>query len=97
MSARSAFHLRPTTVWDQRVVNPDHRRPGSGSVTGGGGAGGGGGARWRGGVRSSAALSRSPAASRWPGDDMVVIQDYESNLKIIDQIIQRLDVQPVQV
>ncbi len=30
-------------------------------------------------------------------NDMVVIQDYESNLKIIDQIIQRLDVQPVQV
>jgi general secretion pathway protein D len=30
-------------------------------------------------------------------NDLVVIQDYESNLKIIDQIIQRLDVQPVQV
>jgi nucleoid-associated protein YgaU len=30
-------------------------------------------------------------------NDMVVIQDYESNLKIIDQIIKRLDVQPVQV
>jgi general secretion pathway protein D len=30
-------------------------------------------------------------------NDMVVIQEYESNLKIIDQIIQRLDVQPVQV
>ena len=30
-------------------------------------------------------------------NDMVVIQDYESNLKIIDQIIRRLDVQPVQV
>ena len=30
-------------------------------------------------------------------NDMVVIQEYESNLKIIDQIIQCLDVQPVQV
>ena len=28
---------------------------------------------------------------------LLVIQDYESNLKIIDQIIQRLDVQPIQV
>ena len=31
------------------------------------------------------------------GSDVLVIQDYESNLKIIDQIIERLDVQPVQV
>ena len=31
------------------------------------------------------------------GNDVLVIQDYESNLKIIDQIIQRLDVQPIQV
>jgi nucleoid-associated protein YgaU len=31
------------------------------------------------------------------GSDVLVIQDYESNLKIIDQIVQRLDVQPVQV
>ena len=29
--------------------------------------------------------------------DLLIIQDYESNLKIIDQIIQRIDVRPVQV
>jgi type II secretory pathway component GspD/PulD (secretin)/nucleoid-associated protein YgaU len=31
------------------------------------------------------------------GQDVFVIQDYESNLKIIDQIIQKLDVAPIQV
>ena len=30
-------------------------------------------------------------------NDILVIQDYESNLKIIDQIVQRVDVQPLQV
>ena len=29
--------------------------------------------------------------------DLLIIQDYESNLKIIDQIIQRVDIRPVQV
>src|SRR5262249_56334835 len=29
--------------------------------------------------------------------DHLIIQDYESNLKIIDQIIQRIDVRPIQV
>ena len=31
------------------------------------------------------------------GSDVLVVQDYESNLKIVDQIVQRLDVQPLQV
>ena len=30
-------------------------------------------------------------------NDMLIIQDYESNLKIIDQIVKRLDARPVQV
>ena len=47
--------------------------------------------------QSSAAHSLSPGGASMASNDMVVIQDYESNLKIIDQIIQRLDVQPVQV
>ena len=29
--------------------------------------------------------------------DLLIIQDYESNLKIIDQIIKRVDTRPVQV
>ena len=29
--------------------------------------------------------------------DLLIIQDYESNLKIIDQIIKRVDVRPVQI
>lgn len=31
------------------------------------------------------------------GQDVLVIQDYESNLKIIDQIVEKIDVPPVQV
>ena len=41
--------------------------------------------------------SRRPEATRVSDSDHLIIQDYESNLKIIDQIIQRIDVRPVQV
>ena len=36
-------------------------------------------------------------ANSMSDSDHLIIQDYESNLKIIDQIIQRIDVRPVQV
>ena len=29
--------------------------------------------------------------------DLLIIQDYESNLKIVDQIVKRVDTRPVQV
>ncbi len=74
---------------------------GTGGVGGSAGGGGGGGAA--GGIAPGGAgtIQRGTqpitGGASMASNDVVVIQDYESNLKIIDQIIQRLDVQPVQV
>ncbi|HKI18930.1 MAG TPA: hypothetical protein VKA15_13675, partial [Isosphaeraceae bacterium] len=66
--------------------------------TGGGGGGGGGGGIAAGGAGTIQRGTQPVTGGvSMASNDMVVIQDYESNLKIIDQIIQRLDVQPVQV
>ncbi|QEH35850.1 Type II secretion system protein D precursor [Aquisphaera giovannonii] len=71
------------------------------------GAGAGGGVVGGGGVGSGAVIGGAGTIQRgtqpatggasMSGNDVLVIQDYESNLKIIDQIVARLDVQPVQV
>jgi type II secretory pathway component GspD/PulD (secretin)/nucleoid-associated protein YgaU len=79
---------------------------GTGSVTGGGGgavggmSGGAGGmvGGSMGGVGTIQRGTQPPTGGfSMSENDVVVIQDYESNLKIIDQIIQRIDVRPVQV
>jgi len=76
----------------------------SGGAAGGGAAGGGaagGGAAGGGGAGGGAAIVtgiQSPTGGNSLSDtDQLIIQDYESNLKIIDQIIQKIDVRPVQV
>ena len=61
-----------------------------GGMAAGGAAPGGAGTIQRGTQPPSGGLSLS-------GQDVLVIQDYESNLKIIDQIIQKIDVAPIQV
>ena len=53
-----------------------------------GGAGGG---------MGGAANQPSSGGNSLSDSDHLVIQDYESNLKIIDQIIERVDIRPVQV
>jgi nucleoid-associated protein YgaU len=73
---------------------------GMGSPTGvsGGAAVGGGGT---GVVASGGTIQRGTqpptGGLSYSDNDTLVIQDYEANIKVIDQIIQRLDVQPVQV
>ena len=72
----------------------------AGTVAGGGmsgGAGAGGGVVPGGAGTIQRGTQPITGGVSMASNDMVVIQDYESNLKIIDQIIQRLDVQPVQV
>jgi general secretion pathway protein D len=70
----------------------------SGSGGGGGAGGGGGGAVGGGGVGSGAIGFQPTTGGNSSSDfDHLIIQDYESNLKIIDQIIQKVDVRPVQV
>ena len=60
-------------------------------VAAGGGGGGGGGA-------SIVTGTQAPTGGNSLSDsDQLIIQDYESNLAIIDQIIQKIDVRPVQV
>ena len=72
---------------------------GAGGGTGGGTGGGGGGAAMTAGGAGTIQRGTQPitGGASMASNDMLVIQDYESNLKIVDQIIQRLDVQPVQV
>ncbi len=72
---------------------------GAGGGTGGGVGGGGGGGTVTPGGAGTIQRGTQPitGGASMASNDMVVIQDYESNLKIVDQIIQRLDVQPVQV
>ena len=50
-----------------------------------------------GGGSTRAVINPRPAETRCPTATCSIVQDYESNLKIIDQIIQRVDVRPVQV
>jgi type IV pilus secretin PilQ/predicted competence protein len=65
--------------------------PGGGIAAGGGaGMGGGAGQPQRG-------IQPTTGGTSSANGDVLVIQDYESNLKIIDQIVERVDVQPVQV
>lgn len=61
---------------------------GGGGGTGGGGGGGGGGAGGGGGTTGGNSLA---------GSDVIIVQDFESNLRTIDEIIAKLDVQPLQV
>ena len=66
-----------------------------GGAAGGGAAGGGGGS---GGGASILTGTQAPTGGNSLADaDQLIIQDYESNLKIIDQIVQKIDVRPVQV
>jgi len=67
-----------------------------GGAAGGGAAGGGGGG---GGATAAVVTGTQPptGGNSLSDHDHLIIQDYESNLKIIDQIIQALDVRPVQV
>jgi general secretion pathway protein D len=75
------------------------------SAAGGAAAGVGGSASSPAGVAGSAGASSSGAVGYQPPtgansnaeSDTLIVQDYESNIKIIDQIIQRIDVRPVQV
>jgi Flp pilus assembly secretin CpaC/nucleoid-associated protein YgaU len=69
-------------------------------VTGGGGAGGVGGPGAGPTTGSGPTIGgfQPPTGGNSIADfDHLIIQDYESNLQIIDQIIQRIDVRPVQV
>ncbi len=70
---------------------------GGATAGGGGGGGGGGGAASGGGVAAQRGIQPTTGGTSMAGSDVLVIQDYESNLKIVDQIVQRLDVQPLQV
>ena len=71
---------------------------GAGAAGGGGGGGGGSGGVAPGGAGTiQRGTQPITGGASMASNDLVVIQDYESNLKIIDQIIRRLDVQPVQV
>ncbi len=66
---------------------------------GGGGASGPGGGPTGGGGSGPVIGGFQPptGANSMSDSDHLIVQDYESNLKIIDQIIQRIDVRPVQV
>ncbi len=75
-------------------------------VSGGSASGATGGAAAGGGSAGVATGSSGPVLTGFqPGTggnsqadfDHLIIQDYESNLKIIDQIVERIDVRPVQV
>jgi general secretion pathway protein D len=68
-------------------------------AAGGGVAGGGAGGAVAPGGAGTIQRGTQPitGGASMASNDLVVIQDYESNLKIIDQLIRRLDVQPVQV
>ena len=72
---------------------------GGGGGMGGGGMGGGG--AMGGGMGGAGTIQRGTqpptGGTSLSGQDVLVIQDYESNLKIIDQIIEKIDVPPVQV
>ncbi len=77
---------------------------GQGASAGGGGAAGGAGGMGGPGAGPTTGSGptiggfQPPTGGNSLADyDHLIIQDYESNLKIIDQIIQRIDVRPIQV
>ncbi|WP_145952376.1 LysM peptidoglycan-binding domain-containing protein [Paludisphaera borealis] len=74
---------------------------GMGSTSSGGGGGGMAGAGGGSVAASGGTIQRGTqpvtGGLSYSDNDTLVIQDYETNIKVIDQIIQRLDVQPVQV
>ncbi len=70
---------------------------GGGGGSSGGGGGGGGGSSGGGGGGGGASGGDSTGGNSLSGMDSLVIQDYEENLQVIDGIITRLDVQPIQV
>ena len=67
---------------------------GGGGVGLAGGAGGGGGFGGGGGASGS---SGRTGGDSYAVHDMVVIRDYVPNIQVIDEIVARLDIQPVQV
>ena len=70
---------------------------GGGGMGGGGSMGGGGMTGGAGGGMGGAGSQPTSGGNSLADSDHLVIQDYESNLKIIDQIISRIDIRPVQV
>jgi type IV pilus secretin PilQ/predicted competence protein len=69
----------------------------AGAAAGGGMTGGGGVAGVTGGGATVGGYQPPTGANSLADSDQIIIQDYESNLKIVDQIIAQLDVRPVQV
>jgi general secretion pathway protein D len=70
---------------------------GGGGGAAGGGTGGPGGSPPSGGGPTIGGFQPPTGGNSIADYDHLIIQDYESNLKIIDQIIQRIDVRPIQV
>jgi type II secretory pathway component GspD/PulD (secretin) len=70
---------------------------GGAGAGGGGGTGGPGGAPPTGGGPTIGGFQPPTGGNSIADYDHLIIQDYESNLQIIDQIIQRIDVRPIQV
>jgi general secretion pathway protein D len=68
-----------------------------GAGGGGGGMGGPGGSPTTGSGPTIGGFQPPTGGNSLADFDYLIIQDYESNLKIIDQIIQRLDIRPIQV
>jgi type IV pilus secretin PilQ/predicted competence protein len=70
----------------------------AGGISGGGaGVAGPGGAPPSGGGPTIAGFQPPTGGNSLSDFDHLIVQDYESNLKIVDQIIERIDVRPVQV
>ncbi len=70
---------------------------GGGGVSAAGGTGGPGGSAPTGGGPTIGGFQPPTGGNSIADYDHLIIQDYESNLQIIDQIIQRIDVRPIQV
>jgi type IV pilus secretin PilQ/predicted competence protein len=70
---------------------------GGGAGGGGGGTGGPGGSPPSGGGPTIGGFQPPTGGNSLADYDHLIIQDYESNLQIIDQIIERIDVRPIQV
>jgi len=70
---------------------------GGAAAGGGAGTGGPGGSPPSGGGPTIGGFQPPTGGNSLSDFDHLIIQDYESNLRIIDQIIQRIDVRPIQV
>jgi general secretion pathway protein D len=71
---------------------------GAGGTSGGSGGGGGGGSGGGGGGGGSSSGGMSlTGGNTMAGGEVIIIQDFEKNLQTIDDIIKRLDIQPLQV